>query len=223
MTGWKPNAPDGVVRSPSRLFAETPLWPSQAVHGPATARQQPPLFRQSSSVPWVEARYGATTVTSCSAAPVEANWLARLPGQAAVVRLPPAAEDTTPSVRQAARAIHLIACRLRADDAAPARARCAAAALHAVGLARDRRAAAALLAAWLSGRTGTAAARAHDLLGLRRPGSHRRACRERLRGRRRRSRLPPPVRRAVSDPAAAADRRLSRRRRALARRRQHGG
>src|SRR5438067_10679476 len=212
MTGWKPNAPDGVVRSPSRLFAETPRWPSQAVHGPAAARQQPPLFCQSSSVPWVEARYGATTVTSCSAGPVDASWFARLPGQAAAVRLLPAAEAPTPSVRQAARAIHLIACRLRPDEASPARARCAAAALHAFGLARDRRAVAALLAAGLSGRAGPAAARAPDLLGLRRTGSHRRARRQRVRGRRRRSRLPPPVRRAVSDPAAAADRRLSRRR-----------
>src|SRR5439155_1690535 len=210
MSGRKPNAPDGVVRSPSRLFAEMPRWPSQAVHGPATARQQPPIFCQSSSVPWVEARYGATTVTSCNADPVDANWFARLPGQAAAFRLPLAAGAAAPSVRQAARAIHLIACRLRADEAPPARTRCAAAALHAFGLARDRRTAAALLAAGLSGCSATAAARAPDVLGLRRAGSHRRARCQRLRGRRRRSRLPPPVRRAVSDPAAAADRRLSR-------------
>src|SRR5438093_11117631 len=197
MTGRRPNAPDGVVRSPSRLFAETPRWPSQAVHGPATARQQPPLFCQSSSVPWVEARYGATTVTSCSAEPVDASWFARLPGQAAVLRLPPAAEAATPSVRQAARAIHLIACRLRGDEAPPARARCAAAALRALGLARDRRTAPALLAAGMSRRTDPAATSAPDLLGLRRAGSHGRARRQRLRGRRRRSRLPPPVRPAV--------------------------
>src|SRR5213082_754347 len=98
MTGRKPNAPDGVVRSPSRLFAETPRWPSQAVHGPAKARQQLPVFCQSSSVPWVEARYGATTVTSCSADSVDASWLARLPGQAAEARPLPAAEAPTPSV-----------------------------------------------------------------------------------------------------------------------------
>src|SRR5205085_6712327 len=200
MTGRKPNAPDGVVRSPSRLFAETPRWPSQAVHGPAKARQQPPLFCQSSSVPWVEARYGATTVTSCSANPVDASRFARLPVQAAAVRLLPASEAPAPSMRQAARAIHLIACRLRGDEAPPARPRCAAAALHAFGLARDRREAAPLLAAGLSGRAGPAAGRAHDVLGLRRAGSHRHARRQRVRGRRRRSRLPPPLRRAVSDP-----------------------
>src|SRR5437899_8268750 len=107
MTGRKPNAPVGVVRSPSRLWSETPRCPSQAVQGPVTARQQPPALRQSCSEPWVEACPGATTVTSCVAEPVEASWLASVPGHAAEVRLPPVAEAARQRGRQAASAIHL--------------------------------------------------------------------------------------------------------------------
>ena len=63
----------GVRRSPSRLAGEVPLPPSHAVHGPAVSRQQPARFVQSRSVPCVELRVRATTVTSCVAEPVSSR------------------------------------------------------------------------------------------------------------------------------------------------------
>src|ERR1051325_11213590 len=107
MSGRKPNAPAGVVRSPSCLFVETPRCPSHAVHGPAAALQQPPLLRQSRSAPCVELRRAATTVRSWSAEPVDSRF-ARLSEHAATVRPLPAAEAATASARMATSAIHLI-------------------------------------------------------------------------------------------------------------------
>src|SRR5437867_10123634 len=90
IVGRKPNAPPGVVRSPSSLRSEMPRCPSHAVHAPAAGYQQEPRFRQSRSEPWVDARSRATTVTSWVAAPVEASSLASVAGQAAAaVRAPP--------------------------------------------------------------------------------------------------------------------------------------
>src|SRR5207342_2070113 len=77
----KPNAPAGVVRSPSCLRVDTPRWPSHAHHGPATARQQAPDLLHSLSAPCVEPRPAATTVISCVAERVEASWLASVAGQ----------------------------------------------------------------------------------------------------------------------------------------------
>ena len=62
----------------------------------------------------------------------------------------------------------------------------------------------------------------HDeLLGIRRPGPHRRAGRSPRRRRRHRRRLRDVVRRGISDPPDGADRALRRRRRGVDGRRQH--
>src|SRR5438093_1305192 len=51
MTGWIPNAPLGVFRSPSRLCSEMPRMPSHAGHGPATCAQHSPLFSHARRAP----------------------------------------------------------------------------------------------------------------------------------------------------------------------------
>src|SRR3954451_25238428 len=112
MVGRNPNAPAGVVRSPSCLFGDVPRCPSQGVHGPAAGFQQAPGLRQSRSEPCVEERRGATTVTSSRAAPVDASSFARFAGQPVVACRAPAAPEATQSGRQARSAIHLI---VRAD------------------------------------------------------------------------------------------------------------
>src|SRR5215210_7160535 len=108
ITRPSPNAPAGVVRSPSRFCVETPRWPSQADHGPPAARQQRPDLRQRRSVPRVEARTGATTVTSCLAEPVEASWFARVGGQPAERAGPPEAEAAAKTATQLVTTTHLI-------------------------------------------------------------------------------------------------------------------
>src|SRR6476660_1643756 len=107
MTRPKPKAPAGVVRSPSCLSDETPRWPSQAVQGPATARQQPPDLRQRRTVPCLEVRRGATTVTSWVAEPVESRP-ARFGGQAVERVEPSGAEAARQNATSASSAIHLI-------------------------------------------------------------------------------------------------------------------
>jgi hypothetical protein len=107
MTRPRPKVPAGVVRSPSRLLGETPRWPSQAVHGPEAARQQRPDLRQSRSLPWVDVRRAATTVTSCVAEPGERR-LARFGAQAAERAEPPGTEAARQSAASAGSAIHFI-------------------------------------------------------------------------------------------------------------------
>src|SRR5919201_194258 len=114
IVGRKPNAPAGVLRSPSRLCSETPRCPSQAGQAPATGTQQPFALRQRRSEPCVEAMRAATTVTSCVAAPVESSSLARVGGHELPARSPPAADAARQRGTQQASAIHLIA---RADYA----------------------------------------------------------------------------------------------------------
>src|SRR5919198_6225507 len=113
MAGRKPNAPAGVVRSPSRLWSDTPRWPSQAVHDPETARQQPPLLRQRRSEPWVDELRAATTVTSCVAERVEASWFASVAGQELRVCVPPRAAAA--AARQSGRQASAIPLMTRAD------------------------------------------------------------------------------------------------------------
>jgi hypothetical protein len=104
----KPKTPAGVVRSPSRLLADTPFLPSQAGQGPSTARQQPPERRQVRSVPCGEAGRGAPTVTSCLADPVAASWFAGVGGQPVTRPRSPVAPPAAQSARQAGSASHLI-------------------------------------------------------------------------------------------------------------------
>src|SRR5439155_12253125 len=80
MTGWIPNAPLGVLPSPSRLCSEMPRYPSHAVHGPPVCTQQSPRFSQTRTAPVVDHGFRDATVTSCSAEPVEASWFARVGG-----------------------------------------------------------------------------------------------------------------------------------------------
>src|SRR2546428_2772744 len=222
MTGRKPNAPAGVVRSPSRLWSETPRCPSQAVQVPETARQQPPVLRQRRSEPCVDALRGATTVTSCVAERVGASWFAGFAGQEPPVCAPPGAAAAARQSGRQISAIHLMTpCRLCGDEAPVARPARRPAAVRALRLARDPRAAPVLVAPRLPGGALAAPAGAPLLLELRRAGAHGRARRQRLCGRRRRPGLPAAVRGAVPDPAHAADRRVPRRGRALARSRQH--
>src|SRR5207247_2803115 len=58
------NVPIGVVPSPSRRCARSPLQPTRAVYGPATTCQQLPTRRHASRVAEVVCSRGALTVMS---------------------------------------------------------------------------------------------------------------------------------------------------------------
>src|SRR4051794_7539763 len=149
IVGRKPKMPVGVRRSPSRLAGEVPLPPSQAAHGPASWLQHPPVrFVQRRSVPWVEARVRATTVTSCVAGPVWSRP-AKVGAQPAA-RSPRADAEAAMASATRVRASSLIGLQTTDDGRAPARrARAPGAALRALGLARDGGRRAALVASRL--------------------------------------------------------------------------
>ena len=95
------------------------------------------------------------------------------------------------------------------------------AAVTPIGESLAERDARRVVAAGLPGADLGPAADHDELLGIRRPGPHRRAGRSRRRRRRHRRRLRDAVRRGISDPADGADRALRRRRRGVDGRRQH--
>src|SRR5215211_5547077 len=209
MVRRKPKTPVGVRRSPSRLNGDVPLPPSQAVHGPAVGRQQPPRFVHSRKAPWVDLRLRATAVTSCVAEPVSSRFGSIGPQTAVRSVLPEAAAVTASS--RTGRTSGRIGLQTTGDDRPVARrARAGPAALLALGRARDGRRRPVLVAPLLPGRAGAAAAAARRLLGLRPPHARGIADRERARGRPVDARVLPALREAVPDPPDAADRRLPR-------------
>ena len=80
------NVPAGVAPSPSRLWLDTPLLPTRALHAAAAGVQQRPLRCQSRSDPTVERALAVSTVISCVAEPVELSPFARSAAQPTAIR-----------------------------------------------------------------------------------------------------------------------------------------